>query len=140
MVTPLLMTEQEILDFTRNKRKDLVDFLAKDGAPKSKEEQQILLAALDGLDRSALGQMKIKSEQELANLGGSASALIASVLMKIGTNNPFHHARASIEFDASIEAPVLPDTIPPPEIIDGETHIGQVNLEYDQFITQFENK
>lgn len=129
METKKLVSDEDVLAYTRGKRQDLVEYLTQNGAPKCKEDQVVLLASLDGLDRSALSRMKIQAEQENAAMGASAAAMVAAVLSQVGTRNIYQ-----VEGGVDREAPKLPAEIPDPVVVEGELDTGTQNLDYDSFI------
>jgi len=128
-----LQTEDDVLLYTRGKRVELATHLTKDGAPKDKDEQQVLLATLDGLDRSALSSKRIKvEEQATKNMTGQA-AMIAAVLASV---DPRTTMRFRTERDP--ETVALPSSIPHPAVVEGELEDNPGNLDYDTFMKQFQ--
>ena len=126
-------TEDDVLAYTRARRKDLADHLTSHGAPKNKEDQQVLLATLDGLDRSALGRLKIKADEKAnAGMAGSA-ALIAKVLSEIGNRNIYQ-----FEGDFTREVPVLDSSIPVPDVVEGELETNPQQTNYEEFMKKFD--
>lgn len=73
------LSEEADLLMTRNLRAELVKSMVKQGVPTDPKEQQIFLAALNDMDRSALSLKKIKSDEGLGNKQLAAAALLAQV-------------------------------------------------------------
>lgn len=133
-VNPGEMTEDDVLSYTRNKRMELANKLTATGVPTDKEQAGLLLQTLDGLDRSSLTRLRIKTEEKANTNSAHAAALIAEVLSKIGSSKVY-------QMDGCIRevAPQLPSTIPDPEIVQGELETHPQQIDYDGFMKQFEN-
>ncbi len=128
------LTEDEVILYTRQKRMQLANDLTQQGAPKDKDSQCVLLATLDGLDRSALGRLKIKAEERANANNASAAALIAQVLNEIGSTKIY-------EFQTTVirEIPRLPDSIPKPDIVEGELETNPQQIDFETFTKQFDD-
>lgn len=132
METNLVVTDdQSILEYTRTKRVQLVEVLSSGPkhVPEDTKEQMILLNALDGLDRSALGRMRIESENQNAKNMTERAALIAGVLASINPSKTYVH-----ETDRDLSMVILPSSIPVPEIIPGELDGNDHSLNYADFM------
>lgn len=124
-------TEDEVLTFTKTKRMELAKALTEKGAPTDKDNQTILLHTLDGLDRSSLGRLKIKAEEQANKTTGAAAAVIAKVLAQAG------HALYQTDTPVARETPALPSYIPDPEIVEGELDVSPQQMNYDTFMKGF---
>lgn len=120
--------EDELLSYTREKRKALVEKLTDGGVPTDTKDQSILLAALDGLDRSALTRMRIRTDEKANTDNANAAAIIAKTLMSIRSNSGF------LSHTTDREIPVLSNDIPHPELVPGEIEINPVQEDYDAFM------
>lgn len=131
MATIELITEDDVIQYTRSKRKDLVEELTKNGAPKDKDEQHVLLSALDGLDRSALTRLKIKTEETNNKNQQNIAALMAKVLTSINPSETF------VVEGTCREIPILDERIPDPILVAGETDLNPEQLDYDKFMANY---
>lgn len=78
------MSNENVLDYTRQVRMQIVNTLIGDGnIPTEKEDKSLLISALDGLDRSALGQMRIQSDSDNANKLAEATNAINHLLTTV---------------------------------------------------------
>lgn len=78
------MSNESVLDYTRQVRMQIVNNLIGDGnIPTEKEDKSLLISALDGLDRSALGQMRIQSDNDNANKLAEATNAINHLLTTV---------------------------------------------------------
>lgn len=112
----IVSEEQELIQ-TQEVRKRIVTHLMSDGVPKDPESMNFLLKALSDSDKSSLGRMKVKSDEKNAGIMAGGSAFIAEVLKATQVRNLVGDAK-------DVAAPVLPDTVPKPDLVPGETHIG----------------
>lgn len=133
-IVPEFATEEDVFNYTQNTRKKIVKQLFKnDTIPGDKSEQIMLMQALDGLDRTALGTKRIKAEQENAKeLSAAASAAVANVLKQV--NNSKRNLDLTDVTDVPV--PVLSSEIPDPELVPGETEVGATQLDYNTFMSK----
>lgn len=128
---PATMTEDEVLAYTRGKRMELANKLTESGIPTEKETATVLLQTLDGLDRSSLTRLKIKSEEQANKNNTIAASAIAEVLGRI-SNNAYQMPGV-----ARKEIPVLPSSISDPEVVEGELETNPAQIDFDTFTSQF---
>ena len=123
-------TDEELdIKYVQSKRKFIVENMMEKGIPKDRSEQAMLLAALDGLDRSAISRLRIKAEDKNANNMLGAAGIIAQMLTKVNpqTNQIFDMA-----------PPSLPASIAPIELLPGETDIGTMTISCDEIMANKE--
>lgn len=119
-------SEQLDLEYTRAKRRDLVEKLTKTGMPGDIKEQSILLQTLDGIDRAALGKMKIKSDEGLSNAQAAAASILSSIF-----NDP---RTKSIGKGAGV-IPVLDADIAPTKLVEGELDSNPITGNFEDFMS-----
>lgn len=124
--------DDQVLEYTHGIRKQLVGDLTTDGMPKEREDREILLKTLDGMDRSALGNKRIKKDEKMANDDRKAQMLIGQMFKHFGNTNPFTNGGNVIDgVSRQIE---IPDTLyDDVELIDGETDIGVGSESFEEF-------
>ena len=119
--------EDQVLDYTQEMRRKIVDKFTENGVSKDIKEASIILATLDGMDRAALGVKKIKVEDKTATNNAQTTAMIAAMLNKVG-------ARSMDNFDENRKIPELGDEVPSQEFLEGETTLGVQKGDYEQFM------
>lgn len=129
-------TEDQDLQFAQGVRKKLVGDLTKTGMPQDKESRMILLQALDGMDRSALGRKRIKVEEDAGKNQAQFSGVIADLLRQQNPNAAVIASQASGA--VSRPAPVLGSEVPDPILVEGETSTANSQLTYDSFISKMQ--
>jgi hypothetical protein len=127
------MTDDEVLDYTQLKRRQVVDHVTRDGFTNlDNEDMGLILKAVDGMDRTALTRKKIASDEKIADKDLQAAGVISTIFAKFGNKNPFER---TVNPGAGAGAPT-PDLsqLPAIETVPGENHIGQIDLTYDSFL------
>lgn len=83
--TEVVNGDQQILDHTRNLRVGWLTEVSPNGAlPKSDEDRKFALALVDGLERVAVANKRIKAETKAADTLAQSTAVIADVLRRVG--------------------------------------------------------
>lgn len=118
------------LEFTRSKRKEIVTALTKKGIPEDPEQVRLLTGVLTDLDRASLGKMKIKSDDNNNSDNINAQGAIAAMLMKMDPSAIIARGRTDRQI------PTLPNFVPKPDIIPGETLIGTQTGSYEGFAAE----
>lgn len=125
--SPEISAEQDI-QFVRGKRKFIVDTLMKDNKiPEDRTAASVLLAALDGLDRSAISRKRIASDNKNAQANGAVAAIISKMLMQVNNTTP-------TTIDEERVIPVLGNDLGTVEILPGELDIGTKTISYAAII------
>jgi hypothetical protein len=118
--------------FVQGKRKEIVYKLMPDGKPPSDtKEMSILLTALDGIDRSALTRLRIKSDEKTADSMVGGAAIIAKAL---GMISPQNFMQGDVT-DAEVKPPQLGSGIPAPVLSPGEVEEGTRNISYKEVMS-----
>lgn len=119
--------EEQDLNRTRQVRSEIITEMTKEGIKVDDPEKlRLLLTVLTDSDRSSLSRMKIKSEDKNNANNANSAAVIAKFLMSVSSNK-------QNTGDIRREAPMLPDTVPKPDVLPGETDIGVRNTTYEEF-------
>lgn len=126
--------DEAVLDYTQVMRKQIVGVLAQD--LKNLADPKIVSTisqVLDGMDRQALGKMKLRVEEaQVMNQEGMA-ANIAEILRQMGSGG---HNFQAIE-PVPREVPKLGSDVPDPVLVDGEVATTPVQQDFDSFHAQF---
>lgn len=132
-------TDDDRLEYTQGVRKRLVNELTADGMPKDKGDKMVLLAALDGIDRAALANKKIGSQERQGAADRQAAMIIASLANRsfaTPSGSPFE---APIEAQAQrVNVDLNEDELPELNLVPGETAIGLETRNIDQFMSDVE--
>lgn len=126
--------DDSILAHSHELRKRIVNTLTDDGTkiPVADPRQMAaLLQTLDGMDRQALGNKRIKVEEQANKTQEQAAGLIAGLLQKVTSQKPFEAVGV-----VAREVPTLPADVPPPRLVEGETATVAVQQDYDSFVAQ----
>lgn len=120
------------LIFTRNVRGQIVQGLAGSGIPSDPKALQVLMSTLKDMDSSALGQMRIKSEEKGQDLQAQHQALVREMLVNMSGMRPPERRTAGQE----AAPPQLPDDVQTRDFVPGELQQGTVNKTFDEFTAQ----
>lgn len=124
----ILSPEEEVLEYTQSKRKQIVEHLTSKGVPDDRGDKAILLQALADMDKPALVKMRIKSEDKNAGTNAQAALAIASLMTQMSP-------KKLVNFDPTVVPPTLDDKkIPDFEYVDGQTVIGTQGGSYSEFM------
>lgn len=126
--------DEAVLDYTQTMRKQIVGSLTKNlenlADPKI---VSTISQVLDGMDRQALGKMKIRVEEQQTMNQGAMSANIAEILKQMGSGGHNFQAVAPVPR----EVPKLGSDVPDPVLVEGEIATTPVQQDYDSFHAQF---
>jgi len=128
------MTDDQVLVYTQHTRKQIVQTLMKNNqVPTDRSEQSLLVAALDGMDRAALGNKRIKADEKTAQGISGAASVVANLLNQIGSMT-----KQSLVIDnlVPVEPPLLGREIPDPVLVPGELDTNCPQLDYASFVSQ----
>jgi hypothetical protein len=127
------MDSGNILDFTQNVRKGIIDSLiSKSFVPEDKADKTMLLAALKDMDGQEINKKRLIIEQQGAD---SSAELVAGVLKRIDARTAFRGTGGPGESVVDVSTKVLPDFIAAPEILPGEGDVLPVQMDYATFMT-----
>jgi hypothetical protein len=129
----VIQNEDAVLTYTQKQRQKIVERLMKLEHDKLEgSDKTMLLMALDGMDRSALGRKRLKSDENISASQAAVAGLIAKVLATPGA------LQAGMMIDGITTRPVpqLPADIPEPDLVPGELDSGAPQMSYDTFMAQ----
>lgn len=128
------MTDDELLAFTQKRRRVIVSQVMGSGTPSSSEDRMLLMQALDGIDRAALGNKRIRSNDRASDENAKISRGITEMLASIGNSNPFQNTTGNgpITLDRISNTEALPVA----RVLEGEFKVGTEELSFDQFIEE----
>lgn len=129
--TQLLNDEADLL-YVNDIRKKIVNTKIKNGIPDDPEEVNLVLKALDGIDRSALTRTRIKSDAKNTQTLANSAGLIAELLKQVNPNN----------FKSEPVNRVIPELgkeFTAPKTVVGETDIGTNPLSYEKILAGIED-
>lgn len=130
-MTPAVMDDDEVLRFTQQTRKGLVDALTNEGKaiPADNKDRMILLETLKHMDQQSLTKKRLVGDAKNAESDRAAALIALRLFQQIGTKNPFEKRDA--EPGRVID---MPDTLlENVEPVPGEMEIGLSSETYDTF-------
>ena len=126
--------DEAILEYTQGIRKRIVtELVASNDNLKDPKIIGTIGQMLDGMDRQALGKMKIKVEEQQASTQEGMAANVAELLRQMGSGG--HTFQAPVPVPR--EVPVLGNDVPDPVLVDGETATNPTQQDFDSFHAQF---
>lgn len=134
---PALEEEDSIFAYTNERRKHIVTTLMKeDMALKDPAYAKIVLQALDGLDKVALGRKRIKVDEKINTNQEMAAGLIARLLNSTAGSKLYE----TTMFDINRKPPTLGTEIPNPILVEGETSVNALAITFETFIAGRSNE
>jgi len=126
--------DEAVLDYTQGIRKQIVGALVEDlNNIKDPKIVSTISQVLDGMDRQALGKMKIRVEEQQAQSQEGMAANIAEILKQMGSGG--HNFQAAEPVPR--EVPKLGSEVPDPVLVEGEVATLPVQQDFDSFHAQF---
>lgn len=123
------------IEYVRGKRKEIINFLTKDGVPNDDGRISLLLGALTDMDRTSLGRKKIKVESDAAANNKQAADLIASIF-----NQPNSKQLGMNAIDGAMGSiPSVEGRLPQVEVLPGEMAVNPPQLDYNTFMSKFDD-
>lgn len=132
---PEVSPEDEVLAYTQGMRRRIVNKLTNDGKTIPGTESKdilILNQTLDSMDKAALGKMRIKVEEKANQTQEQAAGMIAQLLQKVTSQKPFEVIEG-----VAREIPQLPESVPAPRLVEGETATVAAQQDFDTFTARF---
>lgn len=115
----------DILKRTQVIRNSLVTKLMRSGqVPDDINQQRMLLDVVNSMDKSTLQKAKVKAEDKSNENKEAKAKAVAQFLLE---------ARKRQQTLPVVESAELPQSVPAPELVPGETDIGTQDLTYDAF-------
>ena len=105
------------IDFYEGVRRKVVDKMVSKGVPSDPEEIRLLLQAVDGGSRTALGRKKSAADDESNRIGGNIADTMAELL------------RNSPTVKQQRERGNMP-SVPDADLVPGETDVGTKDVSY----------
>ena len=132
----ILDSEESVLSYTHAKRLFIVESMLHEGQlPEDPAEKKVLLNALDGMDKMAIGRMRIKIDEKANKNMGQAAALVAQLL---SSGNIAH--MYNVPNGTNRDAPLLGSDVPAPDIVNGETAINPLGTNYEEFMNKIKTE
>jgi hypothetical protein len=129
-VIEVISNEDEILHYTQKTRQRIVQRLMnKTHDQLEGSDKTMLLMALDGMDRSAMGRKRLKTDEKVGASQAMAAALIAQVLAAPG-------ALRAHQGISNRPIPQLPADIPEPILVPGELEQTVSQMDFDTFMAR----
>lgn len=137
-----LLTDDNILRFTQKQRKALEAELLKNGWPKDSDTQEQLMTLWNDMDRQALGNKRIGAAEKLADSDKYVASVIADVVRKFGSNIPYENGVTQVGQGLLIEQYIDGEQskLPKVEPVPGEMGIGTANMNFNDFVKDFEDE
>lgn len=127
-------TDDKDLDYTRQMRMRLAEDMTKGQLPTDNKDRMTLLAVLDGMDRAALANKRLKSEEGANNAKAIAAETIAMMFM-----DPRLKAHTKSQYDPNRPIPVLREDLPVPDVVEGELDASPAHETYESFMSKHGN-
>lgn len=122
----LSLEDKRLLNRTIAARELIINVHTQDGKlPTTEEDQNFLIRALDGLDRTILSKAKLKSDDNNAKTQQQTTNMIAQLLLNVS-------AKATDK--PRTVTPVLDNSVKLENVVPGETDIGTINLSYGEIV------
>lgn len=136
-ITNVRLSDDQVIDYTQRVRKSLVAEILKEGFPTENTDRQTLLHALADMDRTAIQNKKIGSEDAKADADRVAALAIARINQQMGSVIPGERPVIEGQY-TKLEGDIT--LIPNIEVVPGETDIGISDDTYDEFTGRMEKK
>lgn len=109
---------EQDLEYYEGIRKKVVDKMTSKGVPTDPEEIRLLMQAVDGGSRTALGRKKAAADDETNRIGGSIADTMAELLRATPTNKQ-QRERGSMP------------SVPEADLVPGEIDTGTKDVRYE---------
>lgn len=131
-----VMSDEAVLAYTQQVRMGVVGQLLSDGRlPDDKSDKALLTQTLDGLDRQALGRMKIQVEADANNQLANATTMINELLNTVKTDI----FTAAIPVQRTLpELPIETVVIVEERLVVGELDSGYREETVDEFKARYD--
>lgn len=127
------LDDDQVLDYTQRMRRSIVAELTKSGVvPSENADRNMLMNALDGLDRAAINNKRIKVDSAAVENDALAASIIAKLLNQV--QMPKRNDDDVIDVHGVDKS--LPSSIPEPLLVPYETEVNPQQLDYDSFMSK----
>lgn len=117
---------------TRNIRASIANHFGQRGVPADVREATLLLDTLKAMDASALGQMRVKVDEKIADLGAQQRLAAIAVLQYVKERRD-NGEELEVAVPVNKEPPTLDDSIVTRDFVPGEDKVGQINQTFEEF-------
>lgn len=126
------MTDEQQLLYTQKIRRGYIDQAIQGKVLQTGErgDKALLLQTLNDMDRAALTNKRIKADEKNGAVTAQAASVVASMLERMSSGSLRQNTPTGVG-----PAPSLPDTVPAPTLVPGETEVGAAGMTYKSFIT-----
>jgi hypothetical protein len=125
MAELLELSDKARLELSLSTRENIIKELMDHGISKlDRSDKELLVSALDGLDRTILSKAKLKSDDQTSQTNRDITRLMADVLSRVAIK----------PLAMRTVAPSLDNDIKLEDIVDGEMDIQPSELKYDEFM------
>lgn len=125
---------ESVLEYTQRIRQGVVEKVTENGLPSDEDQMYALASYLDAMDRQEIAKQKMVNEEKALETDKMATAIVASMLGKLGNHNPFmveENTGNIVEHDVEL---------PQVNLVPGELDHNQRVLNYDNFVTDYRKK
>jgi hypothetical protein len=107
--------------------------------PEDTKETSQVLAALDGMDRNAIGRKRVKIDEAATKTIGGMTGLVAEML-KNARDISFFQAGGATNPGVTRVAPELGSDVPEPVLVEGELAQSPLQMSFETFQAQFKSE
>lgn len=136
IVVQVIEGEDAALSYTQKKRQQIITAMMGENGEKlnslERGDKMVVLQALDGMDRAALGRKRLKTDEKIGASAAATAALIAQVLQAPGAQQ---HGMV-VDGVITRVVPQLPADIPEPQVVPGEMDGEAAQMDYETFMAQ----
>lgn len=137
-VDPVHMDPDQTMAYTQGKRRQVIEAITKNKEFVNDTKQTALvLHALDGMDRQAIGIKRIKIDEKANDTAAGAAGIIAEFFHSMHHRQALKRPEQPAEMVGRRAAPTIGVDLPDTEVVEGELATSPLNLTYDQFQSQF---
>ena len=130
--------DDDVLAYAQEVRKKMVDVLTEEGIPVTRDDREVLLATLGQLSGTAIQKKRLGVDEAANDNNKAALTAINNVLNHFGERNPFQGKSEKVINGAS-ERVVDVGQLPDANIAPGETEVGIVQQNYDNFMNELKD-
>lgn len=135
--------DEDVLRFTQQARFQLVKHLTTDGKmPDDPKVAKVLLTGLKDMDGQVQTRQRLQQDNQNAqadrDVATRATRMIDNIRRRGG--NPFLAGNEHLLAGLRNQNAETPEALPEIELVNGQTEIGSVQENYDQFMERFEGE
>lgn len=130
-MTKQVMSDDDVLNYTLEKRIEFIAEATANGIPVSAEKQQVVLTALADMDRAALTKKKMGANERMAESNRVAAEALIKLVGHFGHNDPFKGTGGQTP---------IPLVLPTVDLTNGVTLEHDQVEGYEQFVKDVQSK